>query len=160
MGLLGLRNSSFNRKVWRKFYKQGKIEKVLNYTAKFDSFDDLPWLQTDMIPILDQRFPGSKFIYLEREETSWKKSYKEWTHSVTGNYPDPEAGWASYQLHRKFVLDYFKDRPPSEFITLTIKDPKGFKKLADFLGKKAPQEGFPHWNKTSDNLPQPQGENN
>lgn len=148
LGLLGFKNSSFNRKVWRKFYKQGKIEKVIQFTARFESFDDLPWLKEDMIPLLDQRFPGSKFIYLERDEASWKQSYQKWTHSVTGNTPDAEQGWAGYLKHREFVLDYFKDASSDSFLTLTIKDPQGLEKLGNFLGRKAPQAGFPHFNKT------------
>src|SRR5699024_4627029 len=61
---LGFRHSSFSQIVWRKYYQRGKIDKVLKYTAKFESFDDLPWLKEDMIPVLDKHFPGSKFIYL------------------------------------------------------------------------------------------------
>jgi hypothetical protein len=145
--ILGYRNTSFNPKVWQQ-YKNGEIDKVLKYTAKFDSCDDLPWLRIDMIPLLDEKFPGSKFIYLKREENSWKKSYKNWRKKVFGKEPDVEEGYKAYQEHEAFVLDYFKDRIKKDLIILDIKDPQGFKKLADFLGKETNLEAFPHFNKT------------
>ena len=146
--MLGYRNSSFNKKVWRQFYANKEFNKILEYTSKFDSFDDLPWLKEDMIPILDKTFPKSKFIYLTREEESWKKSFYNWRYKVMGKYPDADKAWIAYKKHEKFVYEYFKDRPSSDFIVLDVRDEKGFKKLADFLGKKTNIEKFPHFNKT------------
>lgn len=148
--ILGYRNSSFNKKVWRKYYKEGKIQKVLNYTARFDSFDDLPWLKEDMIPVLDRAFPGSKFIFLHRDEESWKESFKNWTYFKTGRYPDLETGLEAFRAHRKFVLNYFEHRNQKDFLIIDVQDPSGFKKMASFLGKEAPQPHFPHFNKTSE----------
>lgn len=147
--LLGYSHSSFNRKVYRHYYLKGKIDKVLNYTSKFEAFDDLPWLNEDMIPVLDNKFPGSKFIYLTREEGAWKKSFYNWTFKVTGVYPDKDKGWEAYKKHEAFVLEYFKGRSKEDFITLDVKDSQGFKKLANFLGKVVKQDNFPHYNKTS-----------
>lgn len=147
-GLLGYRNSSFNRRVWRDLYLRGEIESVIKYTARFSSFDDLPWLKEDMIPILDKRFPGSRFVYLFREEAAWKKSYLDWSYQVTGHYPDVEAGWAAYEKHRDFVLSYFEGRAGSDFISLEIRDPFGFRRLGEFLGKEAPSDAFPVFNRS------------
>lgn len=144
--LLGYKNSSFNKKVWREYYGQKKYDKILNYTAKFDSFDDLPWLKEDMIPLLDKTFINSKFIYLERDEISWKKSYENWTYKVTNKYPDVEKGYKEYLKHKEFVLIYFENR--DNFIRLRIDEPNGFKRLADFLGKPTKQNDFPHYNKS------------
>ncbi|MEO0898844.1 MAG: sulfotransferase [Bacteroidota bacterium] len=146
--ILGYRNSSFNKKVWRKYYKEGHLDKVLAYTAKFDSVDDLPWLLEDMIPLLDETFPQSKFIYLERDEESWKKSYYNWHHKLTDQYPDIDKALQKFQAHKDFVFEYFKDRPSQDFIVLNIREKGGFKKLADFLGKPTDQLDFPHYNKT------------
>jgi hypothetical protein len=146
MGVLGYNNSSFNKVVW-KYYKQGNIEKILHYTSKFDSFDDLPWLAKDMIPILDNKFPNSKFIYLERDEKSWLNSYKNWSFKQKGSYPDLERGLAGFRNHQKFVNDYFKSRP-NDILYLDVIDEFGFIKLANFLGKQAPQNKLPHFNKT------------
>lgn len=145
--MLGYRHSSFNKKVWRNYYANNRIEKILKYTAKFDSFDDLPWLKEDMIPILDEAFPESKFIYLTREEESWKKSLSNWRQKRFGDSPDLDEAWNAYKRHEKFVIDYFHSRPSDEFMILNIKDEQGFKKLADFLGKTTSTKRFPVFNK-------------
>ncbi len=144
---LGLRNTSFNRRMW-KFYQNNEIEKILKFTAKFDSTDDLPWFKEDMIPVLDKTFPNSKFVYMIREDEAWKKSYYNWRYKIFGRYPDLEKAFKGYKDHQHFVLEYFKDRPKDEFIILDITDPEGFKKLAHFIGKETDQDAFPHYNKT------------
>ncbi len=146
--MLGYRHSSYNKKVWRKYYGNNEIVKILKYTAKFDSFDDLPWLKEDMIPVLDRVFPNSKFIYLVRDEASWQRSYVNWTFQKTGVAPDVEEGLERYRRHRAFVTDYFQDQPADRFLTLDVRDEEGFRKLADFLGKKATLKKIPHFNKT------------
>jgi len=145
--ILGFRNSSFNKTVWRKYYKTGDLEKIIKYTSRFESFDDLPWLKEDIIPIMDKKFPNSKFIYLERDETSWKSSFKNWNIKVTGKAPNVEVGWEKYLKHRLFVFSYFKGRE-DDLLVLQVNDPNGFKKLGEFLGRKSPQLNFPHFNKT------------
>jgi hypothetical protein len=145
--MLGYRHSSYSDKVWLEYYNNNEIVKLLKYTAKFDSVDDLPWLKEDLIPVLDRVFPNSKFIYLLRDEGPWKKSIYNWTYDRFGYYPDIEAKLEEFRAHKKFVLDYFCDRGDDEFLILDIKDEMGFKKLADFLGKKTNLTKFPHYNK-------------
>lgn len=140
--MLGFSHSSFNKRVWRKLYLKGKIDAVLNYTARFESFDDLPWLKEDMIPVLDHTFKGSRFIYLERDEEGWKKSFSQWTYPVTGKFPDCEKGWEDYLKHRAFVMSYFADRQ-EDLLVLRISDPEGFSKLGEFLDIKTEQKAFP-----------------
>lgn len=147
--MLGYRNSSFNKKVWQKYYKQNRIDKVLKYTAKFESFDDLPWLKKEMIPLLDRTFPGSKFIDMHREEGSWKKSMSQWGKKQTGNAVDIDRALEGFRAHKKFIDEYFKDFPDDRFIRLDVKDPEGFQKLADFLGKDCDRKSFPHFNETA-----------
>ena len=146
--LLGYRNSSFNKKVWRVYYANRDYDKIIKYASKFDSFDDLPWLKEDMIPRLDAAFPSSKFVYLTRNEDDWKRSYKNWRKKVFGDNPDIDAAWKGYKEHERFVLKYFKNGAYSNFISLDIKDKNGFKKLAEFLGKKTHITELPHFNKT------------
>lgn len=151
--MLGYKHSSFDHKVYMKYYKEERnIHKILDYTSKFESFDDLPWLKEDMIPILDKSFPNSKFIFLDRDEEAWKKSLYNWRYRKWGVYPDIEKGVEGYRRHKEFVLNYFKDRIGDDFISLEIKDKNGFLKLGEFLGKKVPMNNFPHHNKT-DSIP-------
>ncbi|MDF2436999.1 MAG: hypothetical protein K0Q95_1375 [Bacteroidota bacterium] len=145
--LLGYKNVSFEGKNWRGLYKNKQYLQLLNYAAKFDSFDDLPWLKEDMIVLLDKVFPNSKFVYLERDLDSWRKSYYNWTYKITGQYPDMEKGVSNFLAHREFVMQYFKDRQ-NDLLIMKISEPGGFKKLAEFLGKKTDQTEMPHENKT------------
>ena len=143
---LGYVNSSFNSKVWNEYYKAGKIDKVLHYTSKFDSCDDLPWLLEDFFPILDKKFPNSKFIYLLREDESWKRSFKNWGNKHNGEDPDMLRAFNHYKKHQNFVYEYFKDRP-SDLLKLDVQDPEGMKKLASFLNKSTDKNRLPHYNK-------------
>ena len=145
---LGYRHSSFNKKVWRVYYKNNRVMDILRYTAKFDSFDDLPWLKEDMIPILDRVFLGSKFIYLTRDETSWKKSIYHWTFKIKGYYPDVDEEYRKFLKHSDFVKDYFSDRS-RDIIYIDVSDPDAYNKLAEFLGVEYHGDGaLPHHNKT------------
>lgn len=145
----GFRHASFNRHVWRSLYEQGNIEAVINYAARFESFDDLPWLKEDLIPVLDQRFPKSKFVYLEREEHAWKTSYLRWNAQAKNRDVDPEIGWAEYVAHREFVLGYFQDFPTTNFLRLRLTEPDSINRLADFVGRVSPTTTMPHVNRSS-----------
>ena len=146
--LLGYRNSSFNKNVWRNYYLKGRIDKVLYYTSKFDSFDDLPWLKEDLIPVLDENFPGSKFVYLERNIDDWKNSISNWTFKMKGYYPDLDSLLDEYNRHREFILTYFKNRT-SDLLILQVDDPKGFEKLSIFLDRPIIADNFSVHNKTA-----------
>jgi len=50
--------------------------------------------------------------------------------------------------HTAFIQQYFEGRD-GDFISLSIKDPEGFRKLALFLGKKPIQDRFPVFNETA-----------
>lgn len=150
LAMLGLRHSSFCAHVWRDLYLRGRIKQVLDYTARFESLDDLPWLRQDMIPILDTVFPGSRFVYLERDIASWERSYAEWTLLQTGREPDMHRAKANFLAHRDFVHGYFTGRSGADFVSLDVRDPCGLRKLAAFLGRKVPQDAFPYLNITAD----------
>jgi hypothetical protein len=144
--ILGYRNLSFNRRIMRE-YENRHLSRVLKCASKFDSFDDIPWLKEEMIPLLDKNFPNSKFVYLERDEESWKKSLSSWTYKITGKYPNIEKETENYRNHRKFVLEYFKNRT-NDFLILNVSDEDAFAKLAKFLGKETSIKQMPHLNKT------------
>lgn len=147
--MLGYKHSSFDHKVYMKLYKRDRnIYKILQDASKFDSFDDMPWSKEDMIPLLDKIFPNSKFIYLHRDEESWKSSLNKWHFKKFGQYPDIDDRLIEYRNHREFVMNYFQDRMGKDLIILDINDAHGFEKLSEFLGKEAPMRNFPHLNKT------------
>jgi hypothetical protein len=145
--MIDYRHSPFNRRVWRQ-YECGALGKVIDYTSKFDSCDDLPWLKEGMIPMLDKYFPGSKYVYLGRDEESWKKSYERWTIKVTGRKPGVGLGWVRYCAHRDFVNRYFAGRE-GDLLTIRVSDSDAFEKLARFLGKTAPAGELPCYNRST-----------
>jgi hypothetical protein len=53
MKRLGFKHCSWDRDVWREWYKKGKIAKVLRYAKHFESFDDLPWNKIEILELLD-----------------------------------------------------------------------------------------------------------
>lgn len=143
---LGYRHTSFNRVVWT-LYGRGQVNRIIDYMSRFESADDLPWLKEDVIPILDARFPGSKFIYLTREERSWRRSIARWTRWMTGKSLNVNVEWERFVAHRQFVTTYFAARP-NDLLTLDVADPDGFDRLAAFLGKQAPRAALPKVNVT------------
>lgn len=145
--LLGYHHTTFYKRVFDN-YENRETEQILQYAEKYDSFDDVPWFKEDMIPILDQHFPNSKFIYLERNEEEWVKSFENWSFKLSGRRANMVDWLAQFQSHRKFVLDYFKNSGSDRFIILDIGDPVGFRKLADFLDKPFVADKFPHFNRT------------
>ena len=144
----GFKNSSFNPKVF-KFYKEGRIDKVLNYTSKFDSFDDLPWLKSDMIPILDDRFPKSRFVHLKRDELGFKNSLINWRKKNRGlDTTNLDQKLEKFQEHNSFVKQYFLNRE-EDFISIDIfNDNNAIKKLSKFLNVRTDLAKFPHKNIT------------
>lgn len=149
LGILGFKHSSFVTNTWEA-YRNGNMEEVFKFTALFESFDDLPWLLIDVIPQIDQKFPGSKFIYLEREEEDWMRSFESWSNKMGRDPGDMQVRLNAFRQHREFVMDYFKDRMEKDLLVLNVKDPGAFERMASFLGKIAPQPDFPHLNKTAE----------
>ncbi|MBR9921968.1 MAG: hypothetical protein GYB31_14100 [Bacteroidetes bacterium] len=146
MKVLGYRNASFNKKVWREYYLKGDLKKVIRFASKYDSFDDLPWLLEDLIPVLDLEFPESKFVYLERNEADWLSSLRRWKKNVKNEEINDVLELSRFREHRKFILEYFKGRNGEDFLILDISDELGLMKLARFLGVQAPQSAFPKLN--------------
>ena len=67
MRRLGFKHCGWNQDAWREWYAKGEIDKIIKYARYFESFDDLPWSQIDILERLDREFPGSKFVLLERD---------------------------------------------------------------------------------------------
>jgi hypothetical protein len=145
---LGYRHTSFNREVWQA-YQARDIAKVLMYMKDFESADDAPWHKIDMIPLLDETFPGSRFIYLSRDEDSWKNSVVNWTLKMTGIQPNIQDYLNDYLAHRDFVDQYFVGDKAAALVRIDVGEPGSFNQLKTFLGFPSGGEEFPHFNKTS-----------
>lgn len=143
---LGFAHNDLQRFADHVLFSNGRYDELIAFSRKFESFEDLPWSRPEIIRLMDQTFPGSKWIYSERDEESWKKSWVSWNRK-RGRIVDAEEGWDHYQEHKKFVLNYFEER--EDFIRICVSDPKDFDRMAEFLGKSAPGRVFPRVNVTT-----------
>ncbi len=66
----------------------GRVDSVLNLARGFDAFQDVPWAA--LYRELDEAFPGSKFILVERDERKWIHSAAQ--HFASGAFPYWYAG--------------------------------------------------------------------
>lgn len=130
------------------WFHKDKIDRLIWWASKFDSFDDGPWNKIQMIERLDEKFAGSKFVLLHREKTSYIKSYLTYfaKRPSVVTLTDEELIWEEYCNHRQAVLDYFKGKE-SQLLDVAVNDSQGFQKLTNFLGMEAIDEAFPHLNK-------------
>jgi hypothetical protein len=146
----------------------GSIKKDL----KFSDWDALTNFGEHTYPILDKKFPNSKFILTVRDRKAWLKSIyfllKGWGTCFTEEGKiDGFVYWARkmhifhcvnydedylnvlYDNHLRNVEYYFKDRR-QDLLTIDICGGEGWEKLCPFLDKDVPYVSFPHKNKTVD----------
>lgn len=124
-------------------------------------------------PVLDSRYPGAKFIYLQRAQEHWVPSiqkllnrmYKNVVRADGGfnpyikacfqevfspftleNINDPDFLWGCYQKHEALVNKYFAQRN-NDLLKINISDPSAWQSLITFLHKDGHQGEFQHFNK-------------
>jgi len=121
---------------------------------EFDAFRDNPWPL--LYKELDQRYPGSKFIFTMRPADSWIKSVvvnfgrgvtpmREWIYGVGCPKGNEAIYLERYERHNREVLEHFRGRRDN-FLALEITAGEGWEKLCEFLNKTAPDAPFPHVN--------------
>ena len=145
-----------------KLWQKGGTEALFDAINRNKAFSDGPWHDCDYT-ILDQNFPNSKFIILERNNYDWIKS-KEKHESPLYNANDIGSDW----LYEEWITDrenhikrelmykenkyndikeYFKDRP-NDLLVMNICEGEGWEKLCPFLGLPIPNKPFPFTNKS------------
>ena len=132
----------------------GRIENVLDLAREFDAFQDVPWAA--LFKELDAAFPGSKFIFVERDEETWLKSaarhfkdlhipMHEWLYG-TGELAGNEQQYLErYRAHNAEVKKYFQHR--DDFLVFSLDRGDGWPELCHFLSRPVPSAPFPHENK-------------
>ena len=137
---------------------------------KITDWDAMVNFGEHIYPILDKRFPNSKFILTVRDKEAWLKStrlfFQGWQTFFTKegkihgfvnfirkmhifhciNY-DADYFSILYDNHFRNVKYYFKDRE-QDLLTIDICGGDGWEKLCLFLNKGIPDITFPHKNKT------------
>lgn len=124
---------------------------------QYDAFQDNPW------PVIyremDQKYPGSKFIFMTRSPESWINSQvrdfglsetpmRKWIYGVGCPQGNEDVYVARFERHNREVVEYFADRP-DDLLMLDLPQGDGWEKLCTFLGKGVPDTPFPHANKAS-----------
>ena len=144
-----------------KLFKNPDHELCDNYDAFSDS--PVPFIY----PILDKRYPGSKFICTTRDIDSWLESI-EWNvelgnveHRLDNNIIAEmrQAYWGATKFEPKFVRqvwekhsagvqEYFAQRP-EDLLMIDIIQGEGWEKLCPFLEQEIPSIPFPYSNQAS-----------
>lgn len=121
---------------------------------------------------LDKRFPGSRFIYMERSMDSWLPSIKSLLKNMIAGLNVEQGGFSPtvkrcykeifqpinrdtiasdqhlafcYTQHRNSVLEYFKGREEI-FTSLDISHANAYQQMVSFLGAHSTRETFPKMN--------------
>ena len=105
------------------------------------------------LAVLDQSYPGSKFILPIRDVDDWLVSIKRHTirHNQLNHGKKPKRSFdpiklrQTYNQHIKRIKEYFKDRP-QDLLIINIIGGEGYEKLCPFLGIPTKNGSFPHKN--------------
>jgi hypothetical protein len=118
-----------------------------------DAYSDILALSSNF-DLLDQQYPGSRFILTTRELGAWIESRRRHVETnikrrARGEYPgtflvvDEEAWAREYREHDQRVRAYFADRP-DDLLVLDIAAGDGWEQLCPFVGVPQPTVAFPN----------------
>jgi hypothetical protein len=121
------------------------------------AFQDNPW--PVLYRVLDERYPGSLFILLVRDEDRWFGSilnhfgvFGQGLMRLTYGRRNPAGNEAlyreRYRAHNEEVQAYFRDRP-DDFLRMDLSAGDGWPELCRFLGVDLVEGPFPHVNERS-----------
>lgn len=119
--------------------------------SPFDAFSDAPIYFSGFFRELDKEFPNSKFILTIRNPKSLIKSWENYFSNAPWNL-ESEAEKNrlinNYNIHKKEVLEYFKNKP-TQLLVFNVIDGDDWEKLCKFLNKPIPNVPFPHKRKSA-----------
>lgn len=163
---LGFEHSSFSLDLLEKVYF-GKVDALFKTVDQHDSFEDWPYPL--MYQLLDQRYPGSRFILTRRSSAqTWLRSLEQHAlrtdpeigpkaRTLAYGFPFPqldrEAHLRVYQQHLESVRSYFKDRL-DDLLEVCWEEHASWEPLCNFLGMSPPAKPFPHANASTPADPQ------
>ena len=168
--ILGKVHEKFNPVVYDKWIASGEkdYDSLFEHMDKFEAFEDGPWHDCDY-KVLDIKYPGSKFIILERDDKGWIDSLESHespainANNIPKRYLDDR--WVNDResmiaeklkwKHEKYneIKQYFVDRP-GDLLVMNICEGDGFEVLCPFLNMDLPRNHdgtvveFPHSNRS------------
>lgn len=116
-----------------------------------DAFSDI-WVLSEHFALLDQQYPGSRFVLTTRDLDAWLRSRtlhvernraRQARGEYSGDFLDIDLeGWtAQYREHHRAVRAHFGDRP--DLLELDVTRGDGYERLCPFLGLPVRDEAFP-----------------
>ena len=133
---------------------------VIELARHFRSFEDRPWNIAPLYRLLDEAFPGSRFILTSRDANNWWRSVEQW---LTRTHPQDEGKrWryfrqldvdriernafiAAYHRYNTEIRQHFSGRP--DFLEIDFEQGGGWSELCRFLELPLPNRPFPHENR-------------
>lgn len=123
---------------------------------KFEAYLDVAAI-VHHFEVLDQHYPGSRFILTTCDEDSWVKSREQHVlaNQRNANRGQYSGGWLKvdvdqwrkeWALHHQAVRDYFGGRQ-ADLLVLDIRSGDGWEPLCAFLGLDRPLREFPWENR-------------
>jgi hypothetical protein len=149
-------------------YDWGRLVLTPECVRNHDAFTDIP--VANCFAYLDEKYPGSKFVYTVRDEDEWLQSCRKhysrkhygvrmafnhfkWFHLQYSMYGclsfDPDTFLAAYRRHDRAVKERFAGRE-EDLLILNICGGEGWDKLCDFLDEPVPSRPFPKSNVTEE----------
>lgn len=168
--ILGFKHKAEDPDLYLKFIENYDYEVLFEVIDKYDAFQDGPWHNKDVdYRVLDEKYPNSKFIILERDNYSWirsnerfyspkyHKDWENWEYSflIDDRWITQRESVIEEKLNYKKskyleIKEYFKNRP-KDFLTMNICDGEGWEVLCPFLEKEIPNVSFPRLNVYGEN---------
>ncbi len=135
------------------------IRPIDQVVERFAAFEDNPW--PVLFRLLDDRYPGSRFILTVRDEDRWYASilnhfgvFGQRLMRLVYGKRNPAGNEALYRArfrsHNDEVRAYFRDRP-DDLLVMNLSEGDGWPELCRFLGTPAIEGPFPHRNERSYN---------
>lgn len=125
--------------------------KLVDAFPEHDAFSDLAIL-SKQFPLLDEQYPGSRFILTTRPMEAWVESRRAHvlrnqerveTGEYTGDFleVEPDRWREEFIEHHRRVEEYFAGR--DDLLVFRITEGDGWDELCPFLGVEIPSEPFP-----------------
>lgn len=155
---LGYRSLHFagpeEREKIRRARREGRG--LVDHLPEYDAFSDI-WSLSKDFALLDEQYPGSKFILTTRTLDGWLESRRhhvernvrrkaEGTYHGTFLEVDVEGWTRQYREHHERVLAHFAGRP-GDLLVMDIPGGDGYEVLCPFLGHPVPDRPFPWRNR-------------
>lgn len=132
------------------------FNEVDRFLKQYDVFQDDPWYM--IYPYLYEKFPNAKFVFLERDESSWIRSVQNFYgrdkynnairrvfYGSADTISNKEDYLRKYRLHNREVKEFFGTM--NNFISISIADENDAIRLQKFLSEPIRFKTFPHKNK-------------